>query len=530
MNVPKDLQAYIGRKELRYALKTGYLGKAKYKARIIAGQVQRVFKFLRKGNTAFMKLSDKQIQEMIQRYFKKLTESYDQPMPPFLTDHSKAPPFVDQPTFETYLDDLDYERRKYRLNRNMGEYSEVEEDVDRLLRENGVDEIDKNSPLYWKLCEGLMDAVIKGIEFHKNRLLGNSSDNASTLKPHEFQLPPTEQESATLFQASKDFWDEYSKNWKARSKIDYRIALDHIVDTLGAETQVHTIDYNTGKEFRDGLSDGKLSKSGKPLSVARVNFHLGIGKAMYNLAMKKDKNLDRINPFDDLRLRESKRADEKQDTFSTEDLERLFCLSPEYGQDKHKHAHNFWIPLIGLYTGARLEEICQLFITDIIEIDGYLCLDIQEQDAPDLKSVKQGERRIVPLHPFLLKDLKFINYVRSIDESETRVFPKLIRVNNRWGHAFGQWFSKFKKRCGIKAPPRKKTFHSLRHTLIDFCKQNDIEEEHTSEFVGHKNRNITYGLYGKRFKPQKLYRKIVAKLNYDIDLTHLKNSKYVIKD
>ena len=81
-----------------------------------------------------------------------------------------------------------------------------------------------------------MDAVIKGIEFHKNRLLGNSSDNASTLKPHEFQLPPTEQESATLFQASKDFWDEYSKNWKARSKIDYRIALDHIVDTLGAET------------------------------------------------------------------------------------------------------------------------------------------------------------------------------------------------------------------------------------------------------------------------------------------------------
>jgi hypothetical protein len=47
MNVPKDLQAYIGRKELRYALKTGYLGKAKYKARIIAGQVQRVFKILR---------------------------------------------------------------------------------------------------------------------------------------------------------------------------------------------------------------------------------------------------------------------------------------------------------------------------------------------------------------------------------------------------------------------------------------------------------------------------------------------------
>lgn len=104
MFVPKDLQRYVGRKELRYSLKTGYLAIAKYKARIMAGQVQRVFKFLRKGNTAFMKLSEKQIQEMVQRYFQKLIESYDQPMPPFLTDHSKAPPFVDQPTFETYLD------------------------------------------------------------------------------------------------------------------------------------------------------------------------------------------------------------------------------------------------------------------------------------------------------------------------------------------------------------------------------------------------------------------------------------------
>jgi len=264
--------------------------------------------------------------------------------------------------------------------------------------------------------------------------------------------------------------------------------------------------------------------------VSRINFHLDIANAMYVLATKMDKGLDRVNPFSGLRLRERERADKKRDTFSKKDLEKLFCLSPEYGQDTHKHAHNFWIPLIGLYTGARLDEICQLLKTDIIEKYGYWCLDIMEHDAPDLKSVKQGERRIVPLHPFLIKDLRFINYVLSIDEGETRVFPKLIRVNNRWGHAFGQWFGKFKKRCGIEAPPRKKVFHSFRHTLIDFCKQNDIEEKHTGEFVGHRNRKITYGVYGKQFKPQKLYKKIVTKLNYDIDLTHLKNSKYVIKD
>lgn len=62
MNVPKDLQSYIGRKELRYSLKTGYLGDAKYKARVIAGQVQLIFKLLRKGNSSLMKLSDNRIQ------------------------------------------------------------------------------------------------------------------------------------------------------------------------------------------------------------------------------------------------------------------------------------------------------------------------------------------------------------------------------------------------------------------------------------------------------------------------------------
>jgi hypothetical protein len=35
---------------------------------------------------------------------------------------------------------------------------------------------------------------------------------------------------------------------------------------------------------------------------------------------------------------------------------------------------------------------------------------------------------------------------------------------------------------------------------------------------------------GKQFKPEKLFKEIVAKLDYDIDLSHLKNSKYVIKE
>jgi len=41
MVVPEDLQILLGKTELRYSLKTSYLGVAKYKARLLAGQVQR---------------------------------------------------------------------------------------------------------------------------------------------------------------------------------------------------------------------------------------------------------------------------------------------------------------------------------------------------------------------------------------------------------------------------------------------------------------------------------------------------------
>lgn len=43
MKVPVELQGVLGKKELRYSLKTGYLGLAKSKARILAGQFQELF-------------------------------------------------------------------------------------------------------------------------------------------------------------------------------------------------------------------------------------------------------------------------------------------------------------------------------------------------------------------------------------------------------------------------------------------------------------------------------------------------------
>ena len=60
--------------------------------------------------------------------------------------------------------------------------------------------------------------------------------------------------------------------------------------------------------------------------------------------------------------------------------------------------------------------------------------------------------------------------------------------------------------------------------------QKDIPEHQIAMLIGHANPNITTGRYGKKFEPKMLLDKVVKKLDYGIDLSHLKNSKYVIKD
>ncbi len=44
--VPKDLQAYVAKKELRYSLRKGYIPQAMCKARYLASQVHILFRFL----------------------------------------------------------------------------------------------------------------------------------------------------------------------------------------------------------------------------------------------------------------------------------------------------------------------------------------------------------------------------------------------------------------------------------------------------------------------------------------------------
>lgn len=140
MIVSRDLQKVVGKTELRYSLKTGYLSVAKYKARFLAGQVQLIFNYLRKGGSALSDLSDGQIQKLIRQYINEYINGLEQR---YIEDD--PPPIEGVEGFKAYVEFLDDIRDDVVDYLGVSDYRTVENNAIALLEKNGIKGIEKGS-------------------------------------------------------------------------------------------------------------------------------------------------------------------------------------------------------------------------------------------------------------------------------------------------------------------------------------------------------------------------------------------------
>ena len=68
--IPNDITSHLNKKEFRYSLKTGSLGVAKFRARVIVSMIQTLFKDIRRGGR-MAELTDKEINQIIRDYIKR---------------------------------------------------------------------------------------------------------------------------------------------------------------------------------------------------------------------------------------------------------------------------------------------------------------------------------------------------------------------------------------------------------------------------------------------------------------------------
>ena len=111
-----------------------------------------------------------------------------------------------------------------------------------------------------------------------------------------------------------------------------------------------------------------------------------------------------INPTGALKLRDTRKKHTLRDSFTIDELKLMF-ESSFYQADGFDSQYKFWVPLLALFTGCRMEEICQLRASQVVQEEGIWCLRIAKE-YPD-QSVKTSENRTVPLHPYLIEQLGF---------------------------------------------------------------------------------------------------------------------------
>ncbi|SET43776.1 site-specific integrase [Pseudomonas graminis] len=187
-------------------------------------------------------------------------------------------------------------------------------------------------------------------------------------------------------------------------------------------------------------------------------------------------------------------AKEARLSFEQHDLTALLNLDA-LKTEASKHPWRYWLPLLGRFTGARLEELCQLHVADFITLQGIRCIRID--DCNQSQSLKNSSsRRILPMHP-ALTELGLLDHVEVMRKSGSeQLFPDLRPVRGKLGHAPSKWFGRYKTKQGITDP--KKTFHSFRHTMIDDLRDAGVQDSLIKRIAGHEDSAVTFGIYGSR--------------------------------
>lgn len=199
-----------------------------------------------------------------------------------------------------------------------------------------------------------------------------------------------------------------------------------------------------------------------------------------------------VNPFKGLKFKKLKKDSEGKHHYTASEQITIFS-DPIFTSHEYLHPYYFWLPILAKFTGARLNELCQLHTKDIKCIDSIWCISItDERDDQKLKTLQS--KRLVPLHDFVIQ-LGFLRYVESLGNN--RLFPELKMTRDGYGSAPSKWFGRFKSRLGFA---KKHDFHSFRHTAATELKNAMVAPEVAASILGHLLNNITYDRYGKGYE------------------------------
>ena len=333
-----------------------------------------------------------------------------------------------------------------------------------------------------------------------------------------------------------------------RFKHKVRTGLNLIEEFFGKDTPLSAIDMDQCEAYmaflrdlppnftkiRKGRSLKKLAEEnkaqGKPgLKRATRESYFTPLKTLFLWAMRKKHVTE--NPTQGLSEgREVEGDAEERFSYTLEQLQAIFnaplyrgCVDDERGFNKpgpnHPRRARFWLPLLGLYTGARLGELCQLLVEDVRVTDkGTPYLSINTTGEGKRLKTKNSARSI-PLHP-VLQQIGFLAFVEAQRaDGATHLFPEVLEDGRSASHLASKQYNYLLLAIGIKQ--RGLTFHSLRHTFRDALRECGVDLEVAEKLGGWKSQGRVSSGYGMGHSVDRLYQDL-SRVEYEgLDLSHL---------
>jgi integrase len=205
-----------------------------------------------------------------------------------------------------------------------------------------------------------------------------------------------------------------------------------------------------------------------------------------------------------------------RDEWAQDELVKLFGLPvwQRYALPKGKNGGldaAYWVPLLGLFTGARVTELCQLRIDDFTLEGGTWFLRMAvTAEGQSLK--KRDSWRTIPLAQGLI-DLGLMEYHQHIkDMGQEWLFPGITKdAQNNAGGGLSKWFSSFKIKEGFRDNV---VFHSFRGSLNTRLMRLKVSPEYRCKYIGQKPEGGVNVVNYNKLKPIDLI-EVAQLINFD---------------
>jgi integrase len=543
--VPKDILTSYGKVEETFSLKTKDYAQALKLVRQVAVTVDRRFDThrIRLANLQGPQrenLSETQIAELADQYYRSLLDEDDETRLDGFVEiglgddgvKSYLGPLVEAPrrTFEEHEEaNADSEAStRHDYARGIPDPFFLDEASDLLTWDDIDINLDPSSPSLSLLARSLQAATIKATQAIHKRNLGDVISTPP--KPLNGSLS-----SSPILSDAVEKWATYKVKggWSAKTENDFKhwmkgfieLLGDRPIDTYGkADIRVfketlmelpanrQKIKETRNLSIQDALKEARRL-SIPPMSAANVKKGMSRVRSFWEWA---EANFDSIPVFSAASFAVASKSNpqEQRDPFSTSHLRSIFssplflgCMSRSRNHKVGSYNMNatgkYWVPLLGLLTGARLNELCQLCPQDVSEVEGIWCLSIVDE-GENQKIKNNASRRTVPIHSRLI-ELGLLNLVADRQRQETALLFPEFKINKYgyYSRSMSDFFSNHLEALDIKT--KKTSFHSLRHSFISECRNAGVPMDHRKAITGHSEGGMgaRYGSWKRSPSPLK---------------------------